>query len=1150
MSNIYYPNIYNSLEEGDKIYAHIQKSVTPYEVFVKNAIKSIKEKQDIKARWKKIGGELIQLHLTDQRDFYKIVPLYVIELKKYALEPGIFEVIEDNNDFAYDEEGIVIKSRKDKYKSSIEIIKLPYIKNNKKVIHIKMESFEVIKNGGIYELSDDWESIKITPLWLDSDINVKSIEQERELLEYKHKGDRKFIVSGLNPEKPIYVNGEKTKFDIYSGFDEKILREYQTLKWDGNTYILLKDKPNIYNVEVLKEAPNLPFKKFTYLDEAGKEKIFEYNSIESQSDMKFIVDSSKNIFNAVLKYQDIEFSVEKISDYKNDKNLYRIQLEEIEDSSDDIITSSPLEHFFEDGVEIYEGSGRENRNFEILPRTSNSSEFSFILTEKTKKYQKNPPPTFPKEEFLKLRINTYQLEKQLEALNVFINKPLSEHKPLLNLFTPLNEVQWSDFNLTSLDDKEWLVLKDPTRSGCLEQRSFVEKAISTTDFMLLEGPPGSGKTTAILELICQLIKKGKRVLLCGSTHVAIDNVLERLKNEKFLEKIFPVRIGDENRISEQVRELQLDNVVNTTGLDENLVLDAANLVCGTTMGILKHPSFKTNKNDKRDIRIGRKVNVKVREKSIYPEFDYLIIDESSKTTFNEFLIPALFAKRWILVGDVKQLSPYTDREVIESNIKNLNVDDKVLPKELQDVCFILKELCFNRSLKGIKFIISMKQKEIPYLISEVNKRNFNEKKYLIIANNYKNKEHTISEEFVIKSSDEIINEALYINYIYDGIFIEKNLLKELENYLPVEFLLLRSDLNDPLSLLFRQNYEINYFERYSILDRGRKYEGLEIPNELNKTFKERSWSSEIAWKMIRRFELKDLGGKKAENARNLQRDIDLLLPNSQEKVKDSLFILNQVALPSILESLQRGIDKKEKYHSTTTLTEGFTKVKKHKGLNNRFVTLKYQHRMHPEISKIPRELFYSNQALNNADGLERQWSFSRYPSRNVWINHNHEAKYSSNEKEVQIIRRELEYTRHWRLKEKNTTPLTIGILTFYRKQERILRDMLREYCSKYSKKSQNYKMSQFYIEDNQGNNIIEIKLYTVDKFQGQEADIIFLSMVNTRKDGFMDNPNRLNVAITRARYQMIYVGKVSYYKFKSKSDELREIAEKTIEFKG
>ena len=45
--------------------------------------------------------------------------------------------------------------------------------------------------------------------------------------------------------------------------------------------------------------------------------------------------------------------------------------------------------------------------------------------------------------------------------------------------------------------------------------------------MILEGPPGSGKTTAILEFIYQATSIGKKVLLVASTHVAVDNVLEK-----------------------------------------------------------------------------------------------------------------------------------------------------------------------------------------------------------------------------------------------------------------------------------------------------------------------------------------------------------------------------------------------------------------------------------------------------------------------------------------------------------------------------------------------------------------------------------------------------------------------------------------------
>ncbi len=97
-------------------------------------------------------------------------------------------------------------------------------------------------------------------------------------------------------------------------------------------------------------------------------------------------------------------------------------------------------------------------------------------------------------------------------------------------------------------------LKDVTE----EQRDFVRRALATTDIALLQGPPGSGKTTAICELVLQAIKRGERVLMCATTHVAIDNALEKLYDKR-PEMLEAVRIGIEDRVDEKVRELQLDN---------------------------------------------------------------------------------------------------------------------------------------------------------------------------------------------------------------------------------------------------------------------------------------------------------------------------------------------------------------------------------------------------------------------------------------------------------------------------------------------------------------------------------------------------------------------------------------------------------------
>jgi KaiC/GvpD/RAD55 family RecA-like ATPase len=93
------------------------------------------------------------------------------------------------------------------------------------------------------------------------------------------------------------------------------------------------------------------------------------------------------------------------------------------------------------------------------------------------------------------------------------------------------------------------------------------------------------------------------------------------------------------------------DLVGTTGIDEaedrrraqNVVRralsSAANLICTTATGFGGAKTF-------RDL-----------------DYDTLIVDEASKVTVAEFLIPARRAQRWILVGDEKQLTPYVDPDV-------------------------------------------------------------------------------------------------------------------------------------------------------------------------------------------------------------------------------------------------------------------------------------------------------------------------------------------------------------------------------------------------------------------------------------------------------------------------------------------------------
>lgn len=92
-----------------------------------------------------------------------------------------------------------------------------------------------------------------------------------------------------------------------------------------------------------------------------------------------------------------------------------------------------------------------------------------------------------------------------------------------------------------------------------------------------------------------------------------------------------------------------------------------------------------------------------------------------------------------------------------------------------------------------------------------------------------------------------------------------------------------------------------------------------------------------------------------------------------------------------------------------------------------------------------------------------------------------------------------------------------AILTFYRGQEREVRHHLRKWTK------QHHAMRHF-TRGKKERPYLRIELCTVDRFQGHEADIVLISFARPHATSFLESPNRLNVALTRARYQRVVIG--------------------------
>lgn len=115
------------------------------------------------------------------------------------------------------------------------------------------------------------------------------------------------------------------------------------------------------------------------------------------------------------------------------------------------------------------------------------------------------------------------------------------------------------------------------------------------------------------------------------------------------------------------------------------------------------------------------------------------------------------------------------------------------------------------------------------------------------------------------------------------------------------------------------------------------------------------------------------------------------------------------------------------------------------------------------------------------------------------------------------------------------------MLTFYRGQEALLRELLKR------ESGQLGNTRNFRLPKDAATPAVVVTLCTVDRFQGHEADLVILSFVKSGSVGFLNSPNRLNVALTRARYQLVLIGHRAFFASeRCRSQLLRALADSTF----
>ena len=64
------------------------------------------------------------------------------------------------------------------------------------------------------------------------------------------------------------------------------------------------------------------------------------------------------------------------------------------------------------------------------------------------------------------------------------------------------------------------------------QQQAVAAILQNEDITIVHGPPGTGKTTTLIEAIAQLVKAGEKVLVSAPSNTAVDNIAKGLIRKK------------------------------------------------------------------------------------------------------------------------------------------------------------------------------------------------------------------------------------------------------------------------------------------------------------------------------------------------------------------------------------------------------------------------------------------------------------------------------------------------------------------------------------------------------------------------------------------------------------------------------------------
>ena len=695
--------------------------------------------------------------------------------------------------------------------------------------------------------------------------------------------------------------------------------------------------------------------------------------------------------------------------------------------------------------------------------------------------------------------NLIPLQRQLDALDILADPNCPAALQPLQALLGLSAAPIATPNLDGRTTPKAPTGLDEFQADC------VRAALETPHFAVIEGPPGSGKTTVIRSILEQTVAEGGRALVVSPTHVAVDNVVEKLwpspraQEDGLAPHTLPLRwAARPSRVSDRARlaakggkyDLRAGNLarrVEATLRSKHPAL--RRLWARLDEGVPGHAPLSTAIVQVQPILCGTPIGVLSADliQELPPgAFDLLVVDEVSKMTLGEFLAVAVKARRWVVVGDPAQLPPYNDAAEV-----GVTLDDVISPEvELATSVSAAIEAQAPAFKGALRLVVVARDPQRAHALIGRQLQALDEKRgpRLLLANDLPlagmGPAIVVCDEAevdrVVRRLSPSQGRDLSHHEAYRGavqILVERGLRVERPEFASGARLVEGRDRAPArlIDLCFELQHVWPWAQRAQIRppSLGRR-KGIEH--------------------FIPQAPLLDTDRVAAQAARDaLLHTIAARFSVNSISVYDWLAGLPTCTVPvgplMLLGDAMSGSDSLRAQVAPWVRRLG------------------KQYRMGSALSVLPRALFYFGAAMHDGQGRPADSALGTLQVDAP------QGSGESNEAEVRAVAETLEMLSDGIGSDEAVE--AVLVITPYRAQEQRLNEALA------TLRQQN-KLDR-----------LDVEVCTFDRCQGREAPHVLISLVRSRATAFLDNPKRWNVALTRAQRNLLIIGDVHAYRMEA-----------------